>query len=130
MQIWLEYTKDTKLSRFAKAGWDKYAEWDGKSDHFIRTQYWKFAYSLLFTGRCCYLHMSCKLLHKLTMRSASTDINVWISPSENPDRFAMFTHKHCTQYNLLNKTSFTKEPKCLIHQVTSYRIKSSKEASQ
>lgn len=33
------------------------------------------------------------------MRSASTDINVCISPSENPDRLAVFTHKHCIPEN-------------------------------
>lgn len=41
-----------------------------------------------------YLHMSWKLLHILTVRSASIDINVWISPSENFDRSAMLTDKH------------------------------------
>uniref|UniRef100_A0A2P2M4M9 Uncharacterized protein MANES_11G066800 n=1 Tax=Rhizophora mucronata TaxID=61149 RepID=A0A2P2M4M9_RHIMU len=40
------------------------------------------------------LHISWKLLHKLTVRSASTDINVCISPSENLDRSARVIHRH------------------------------------
>jgi len=39
--------------------------------------------------------MSWKLLHKFTIRSASTDINVWISPSENFILSARLIKRHC-----------------------------------
>lgn len=41
-----------------------------------------------------YLHISCKLLHKLTVRSASIDMKVWISPLENCACSARLTDRH------------------------------------
>lgn len=48
-----------------------------------------------------YLHISWKLLHKLTVRSASTDINVWISPFVNFERSARFTNRHLKQHQII-----------------------------
>lgn len=47
--------------------------------------------------QCHYLHISWKLLHKLTVLSVSTDIKVWISPDENCDRSAMLMDRHCSK---------------------------------
>lgn len=41
-----------------------------------------------------YLHISWKLLHKLTVRSESIAMNVWISPSVNFDRSARLIYRH------------------------------------
>lgn len=68
------------------------------------------------------LHISWTLLLRFTIRSASTDMNVWISPSENFDLSAKLTWRHweretfCKLYNMISCLNHIDTEDCTLYE--------------